>query len=136
VPTAERTVYLGKLYQDELFATGTVKKHYFFGGKLAAMHDGGGVRFLRTDHLGSVNVVLNADGRVRSRLRYDPWGKQRYALKTCTPTGYRYTAQRFDDTLGLYDYQAHYYDSHIGRFISADVIVPGFACPRALYVRA
>jgi RHS repeat-associated protein len=53
-----------------------------------------------------------------------------------TPTDYRYTAQRFDDKLGLYDYQARYYDAGIGRFISADVIVPGFACPRALYVRA
>jgi RHS repeat-associated protein len=36
----------------------------------------------------------------------------------------RYTAQRFDDKLGLYDYRARYYDPHIGRFISADVIVP------------
>jgi RHS repeat-associated protein len=40
-----------------------------------------------------------------------------------TPTGYRYTGQRQDDTLGLYDYNARYYDPDIGRFISADTIV-------------
>jgi RHS repeat-associated protein len=76
-----------------------------------------------TDHLGSVNVTLNADGTIRSRLRYDPWGKQRYAQNN-TPTDYRYTGQRFDSKLGIYDYRARYYDPHIGRFISADVLVP------------
>jgi RHS repeat-associated protein len=67
---------------------------------------------------------LFADGTVRANLRYDPWGKQRWASQT-TPTRYRFTAQRFDDKLGLYDYNARYYDANIGRFISADVIVPG-----------
>jgi hypothetical protein len=41
------------------------------------------------------------------------------------PTRYRFTAQRFDDRLGLYDYNARYYDAAIGRFISADTYVPG-----------
>ena len=86
----QRTVYLGKLYQEELFATGAVKKHYFFGGKLVAMQEGGGIRFLLTDHLGSVNVVLYANGSALSRLRYDPWGKERY-VENITPTGYRPT---------------------------------------------
>jgi RHS repeat-associated protein len=61
---------------------------------------------------------------VRANLRYDPWGKQRWASQT-TPTRYRFTAQRFDDKLGLYDYNARYYDANIGRFISADTYVPG-----------
>jgi RHS repeat-associated protein len=71
-----------------------------------------------------VTTTLFADGTVRANLRYDPWGKQRWASQT-TPTRYRFTAQRFDDRLGLYDYNARYYDANIGRFISADVIVPG-----------
>jgi RHS repeat-associated protein len=119
----QRTVFLGNLYQRNL-STGAQTKHYLFGGKLVAMRqDNNAANFLLTDHLGSVNVTLNADGTIRSRLRYDPWGKQRYAQNN-TPTDYRYTAQRFDNKLGIYDYRARYYDPHIARFLSADTLVP------------
>ncbi|MCZ7665886.1 MAG: RHS repeat-associated core domain-containing protein [Chloroflexi bacterium] len=64
-----------------------------------------------------------ADGSLRSRLRYDPWGKERYA-QYATPSGYRYTSQRWDSGLGLYDYNARYYDPTLGKFISADTLVP------------
>jgi hypothetical protein len=94
---------------------GSFTKYYQFGGRLIAMREGlsssSSVSFFATDHLGSVNVVLNADDSVRSQLRYDPWGKQRYAQHT-TPTGYRYTSQRWDAGLGLYDYNARYYDPY------------------------
>jgi RHS repeat-associated protein len=119
----QRTVYLGKLYQHNL-NTGIATRHYMFGGKLVALREGNNnVNFLLTDHLGSVTTTLWPDGTVRANLRYDPWGKQRWASQT-TPTRYRFTAQRFDDKLGLYDYNVRYYDATIGRFISADVIVP------------
>ncbi len=49
------------------------------------------------------------------------------------PTDYGFTGQRFEATTGyIYDYGARYYDEYIGRFISADSIVPGAGNPQAL----
>jgi RHS repeat-associated protein len=41
-----------------------------------------------------------------------------------------FTGQRLDDT-GLYYYGARYYDAGIGRFISADTIIPDAMNPQA-----
>ncbi|MDR4493613.1 MAG: RHS repeat-associated core domain-containing protein [Nitrospirales bacterium] len=37
---------------------------------------------------------------------------------------YKYTGKELDDSTGLYFYEARYYDAVLGRFISADTIVP------------
>ncbi len=39
-------------------------------------------------------------------------------------TTYRFTGQREDDTIGLYFYNARYYDPALGRFVQADTVVP------------
>jgi RHS repeat-associated protein len=88
------------------------------------------VSFFATDHLGSTAVTIWANGSVRSQLRYDPWGKERYAQHT-TPTGYRYTSQRWDVGLGLYDYNARYNDPYIYRIVSPDTIIPNPANPQS-----
>ncbi|MBP6473487.1 MAG: RHS repeat-associated core domain-containing protein [Chloroflexi bacterium] len=51
-------------------------------------------------------------------------GGEEYSSYNVTPTGYRYTSQRWDSGLGLYDYNARYYDPALGKFISADTLVP------------
>jgi len=48
------------------------------------------------------------------------------------PTDYQFTGQRWEDGLGLYDYNVRYYDPLIGRFISADTIVPSPGDPQSL----
>ena len=47
------------------------------------------------------------------------------------PTDKLFTGQRLDGT-GLYYYNARYYDPTIGRFISADSVVPDEANPQSL----
>ncbi len=69
-----------------------------------------------------------ATGQVQ-RIRYYPWGGVRSGD---VPTDRRFTGQRWDDTIGLYDYNARYYDPAIGRFIQPDIIVPDPTNPQDL----
>ncbi len=47
-------------------------------------------------------------------------------------TDRRYTGQRWEASLGLYDYRARFYSPGLGRFVSADTVVPGAGNPQAL----
>jgi RHS repeat-associated protein len=71
-------------------------------------------------------------------LRYYPWGEVRWASGT-TPTDYRFTGQMQVASIGLYFYNARWYDSALGRFIQADTIIPNPGDPpsfdRFAYVR-
>jgi RHS repeat-associated protein len=64
-------------------------------------------------------------------LRYYAYGETRYTSGS-TPTSYRFTGQREDATIGLYFYNARYYDASLGRFVQADSIVPNPGNPQSL----
>jgi len=66
---------------------------------------------------------------VVARQWYDPYGTVRASTGTL-PTKRTFTGQLADET-GLYFYNARYYAPLIGRFISADSIVPGISNPQA-----
>jgi RHS repeat-associated protein len=121
----------------------TWKLYYHAAGKPIAMrvlppgNSTGTLYFLHSDHLGSTSAVTDPSGSVVARQWYHPYGSVR-ASTGALPTDITFTAQRSDAT-GLYFYNARYYAPLIGRFISADTIVPEPGNPQDLnryaYVR-
>jgi RHS repeat-associated protein len=114
--------YVGGIYEVQ---GGTVTKYYYAAGQRVAMRKNGAVTYLHGDHLGSTSLATDASGQPLARVLYYPYGEERYQDGTL-PTDYTYTGQRVEESLGgLMDYNARYYDPALGRFVSADTIVPG-----------
>ncbi len=109
----------------------TVRKYYSLGGQRVAVRTDGALNYLLGDHLGSTSVSTDAAGAPSGELRYLPFGGTRYAAGV-TPTSFRFTGQREDATLGLYFFNARYYDPWLGRFIQADGLVPNPGDPQSL----
>ena len=102
----------------------TITKYYQAGGQRIALRVNGVVRWLATDHLGSTALTVSEAGGRMSEIRYKPWGESRYTFGA-TPTQRRFTGQVLDEVAGgLYFYNARYYDPALGRFASADTLVP------------
>jgi RHS repeat-associated protein len=78
--------------------------------------------YLHGDHLGSVSVLTNSTGGGPINQEFDPWGSVIAGSHNITTKNF--TGQHLDGT-GLLFYNARYYDPTIGRFLSADTIVPG-----------
>jgi RHS repeat-associated protein len=84
-----------------------------------------GTYFYHRNHINSSSVITDANGNVTARMVYLPFGE----LSQANSSGgdvvtSKFTGQEYDEELGLYYYGARYYDPAIGRFISADSIVP------------
>lgn len=121
-----RVSFFGLL--DEVLG-GTTTTHYVFAGHVVAVRDSasGTVSMLHSDHLGSVTLATWRDatqGLHASEQQFDPWGKVRSG--GLSQTDRNFTGQRLDGT-GLLFYHARLYDPALGRFISADSVVPGEA---------
>jgi len=99
-----------------------VKKYYSAGGQRIALRDGGTLYWLLTDHLGGTAYAVSGTTRT-GELRYRPFGVTRFASGT-TPTSVRFTGQREEAALGLYFYNARWYDPALGHFLSPDALVP------------
>jgi RHS repeat-associated protein len=121
---------------DELTLIGREERSYYYaGGQRVAMRRDGVVYYLHTDHLGSTSLATDSGGGevLDSRTLYYPYGQVRWPTGGSTlPTDYTFTGQRDEAGLGLMDYHARFYDPYLGRFISADTIVPEPGNPQAL----
>jgi RHS repeat-associated protein len=79
-------------------------------------------------------AVTDANGQLVpvSEQRYLPFGASREEDGITQQTDFGYTGQRSLAAAGLMDYNARWYDAALGRFVSADSLVPGAGNPQAL----
>ena len=142
-PDGTSTLYLGG-YEVDLSAGGAVTKkttYYPAGGAMRVDIVGGTntVYYMLSDHLGSASVLLKDNGTIETNgeQRYYPFGESRITAADLK-TAHLFTGQ-IDTGLGIYHYGARAYSPKLGRFLSADTIVPNFADPQSLnrysYVR-
>jgi len=116
----------------------TWRSYYYAGATRIAMRaqQAGApdvVYYFHADHLGSASLTTDASGAKYGELRYKPYGETRYVWGV-TPTDRRFTGQRSEEaSLGsLYDYGARFMSPVLGRFLSADTMVPSPGNPQSL----
>jgi RHS repeat-associated protein len=127
VSTSQATTLFVEGLWEEVVG-GAVKSYYTLNGTPVAVRETSGststLAYLHGDHLGSVSLVTDGAQGVVSQQEFDAWGKVRSG--GVSQTNRNYTGQYLDGS-GLLYYNARYYDPGIGRFISADTVVPGNA---------
>ena len=97
------------------------------------MRVGSTLYYVLKDQLGSASVLTDASGVpvANADVRYLPFGEAR---SSTTPmlTDKLFTGQHLMTDLGIYHYAARFYSPRLGRFLSADTILPGYANPQNL----
>ena len=129
-PNNSRTIYVGGLYEVDKTSGGSVTKTTVYYPAGGAMRVNGTLYYMLKDHLGSASVVTDSSGNIVGEQRYYPFGETRLATGTLY-TDKLFTGQRNIAGLGIYHYGARFYSPKLGRFLSADTIVPGYANPQA-----
>src|SRR5512143_2054637 len=126
VKAAKRNGELRKAQTLQTPPSGQVWRSYYFVGSVRiAMRVqvngvGDKVNYLLTDHLGSTTVSYRADGQETRFQSYKPWGELRGGGNSL-PTDRTFTGQRWEE-VGLYFFNARWYDAALGRFAQADSI--------------
>ncbi|MCB9431186.1 MAG: RHS repeat-associated core domain-containing protein [Ardenticatenaceae bacterium] len=139
-PAGKTTYFPFPNYEETVVGSSTIKRSsYALAGQVVAFRVTGdpvtannGLFFIYGDHLGSTSVLQKSGDTqpvAGSWARYRPYGSYR-TTPTQTLTDRDFTGQRENRELGLLYYQARYYLPGVGRFISADTIVPSPADPQ------
>ena len=88
--------------------------------------------YAKKDAQGNISALLDGNGEVVVKYKYDAWGK----CKVLNPNGtentsatfignvnpFRYRGYYFDTNTGLYYLKSRFYDPETGRFLNADTI--------------
>jgi RHS repeat-associated protein len=80
------------------------------------------VYYYHTDNVGSVKAVTDATGKVVYNADYFAYGTK-YTSNGDFDETHGFTGKEYDSDTGLYYYNARWYDSELGRFISEDPVM-------------
>lgn len=133
----ESTVYVGSDYQ-RITASGEVIHRYTISAGDNAIQidrtDNSSFdlpMYLLSDNLGSPNVLVNGLGEVVQHFNFDPWGKRIVVDSVIASqstvnqsTGVGFTGHETDDEIDVINMNARIYDPYLGRFLSADPVLP------------
>ena len=80
-----------------------------------------GIRYLHKNHQMSTNLVTDEQGKLISKIGYEPYGRIVEKLSGGDEgVRQKYTGKEYDEDSGLYYFGARYYDPILGRFLSPD----------------
>ena len=91
----------------------------------------GDIFFYHTDYLGSVRMISDISGAVVWQKRYAPFGGEEEQSGTIENT-YQFTGKGWDEDAQLFYFNARWYDSDVGRFISEDPLWGNIFDPQSL----
>lgn len=110
----------------EMGANNTVWNHtnVYAGGKLIGTYDNAGLHFYVDDPLGSRRAQVSASGTLEATYQSLPFGDGLnsipYATGVTDPTENQFTGKERDSESGNDFFNARYYNSSTGRFLSPD----------------
>ena len=125
------TSYFGSLFEED---GPKLTRYYYASPRLVARREGPNptdVFWYHQDRLGSTRLTTNASGQETQRFDYEAYGGDK-PNPTNPSTDLRYTGHRKDDETGLIYMGARFYDPLLGRFLSADTVVPEAGSPQGL----
>jgi RHS repeat-associated protein len=141
----EYVYFGGNAIAERNVATGYWTDYIFANGRLARRDPSGAVHYYLGDHLGSTSMVVSAAGAIENESEFYPFGGE-LQFSASADNHYKFTGKERDTESGLDYFGARYYNSTLGRWISADwsavpapVPYADFADPQSLnlysYVR-
>lgn len=102
----------------------TARYHSYGLDKVATMESRGLQYFYHTDHLGSVRMLTDKDGKIIRKYDYEPFGLVRVRPNDDLDL-LLFTSHPYDQENGLYDFRHRTLDPKLGRFLQRDPLPGG-----------
>jgi len=106
------------LIETDLSNNNQAVYEYFNGRRAARILPSNEVDFYITDHLGNTRRLSTPSGDNQSD--FYPFGAERSYISTGNSTHYKFTGKERDSESGLDNFEARYFTSSMGRFMSPD----------------